>query len=118
MEKVTVSADALKEVLTALNGPAHYIRELQALRDPPFGSDNPINILCAEYNGAVDKHNDTAVHVARLTADFERECADTDRLLQTGIGWTPDRTRTDGGSLKVDELAEAMRAMMAPGSGG
>jgi hypothetical protein len=64
MEKVTVSADALRKVLTALNGPTHHIRELQALRNPHFGSDNPINILCSEYNAAVDEHNATAVHNA------------------------------------------------------
>lgn len=38
METVTVSAKALYQVLSALNGPGHHIRELQALRGgPPLG---------------------------------------------------------------------------------
>jgi hypothetical protein len=54
VERVTVSAYALKQVLTALNGPAHYIRELQATRGPLVGEDNPINILVNQYNAAVE----------------------------------------------------------------
>lgn len=57
MEKVTVSAEALRQVLMALNGPAHYIRELQVTRGPLVGDDNPINILVEEYNAAVKAHN-------------------------------------------------------------
>lgn len=53
MEKVTVSADALRQVLQALNGQGHYIRELQALRNGPFCGDNPINKLVDEYNTAL-----------------------------------------------------------------
>ena len=50
---VTVSRDALKQVLNALaNGPAHHIREMQATRLPAdMFPDNPINILIAEFNG-------------------------------------------------------------------
>lgn len=59
MEKVTVSATALRQVLNALNGPAHYIRELQVTRGPLIGDDNPINILCDEYNAAVEAYNDS-----------------------------------------------------------
>ena len=59
MEKVTVSASALREVLVALNGPSHYIRELQVTRDNGRGlfKDNPIDVLCSEFNAAVDAHN-------------------------------------------------------------
>ena len=58
MEKVTVSAAALRQVLNALNGPGHYIRELQVTRGPLIGDENPINILCDEYNSAVKAHNE------------------------------------------------------------
>ena len=51
MEKVTVSTDALRQVLQALNGPGHYIRELQVTRDFP---GNPINTLIKEFNAAVE----------------------------------------------------------------
>ena len=47
--KIPVDADALRQVLNALNGPGHYIRELQATRNLP-GSTNPINTLIDDYN--------------------------------------------------------------------
>lgn len=53
MRTVTVNAAALRQVLMALNGPAHYIRELQVTRNLP-GSDNPINILTDEFNAAIN----------------------------------------------------------------
>ena len=49
--KVTVSADSLRQVLVALNGPGHYIRELQVTRGPLF--DNPIDKLIQEFNEQV-----------------------------------------------------------------
>ena len=53
MKTVTVNADALRQVLEALNGPGHLIRELQYTRGPLVGHDNPINILVKEFNQAV-----------------------------------------------------------------
>jgi hypothetical protein len=47
-QKVTVSAKALRQVLQALVGPGHYIRELQVTRGPLF--NNPIDTLIEEYN--------------------------------------------------------------------
>lgn len=56
MDKVTVSADALRQVLLALNGPGHYIRELQVTRAregrESLFPDNPIDILVREYKEA------------------------------------------------------------------
>ncbi len=68
MEKVTVSAAALRQVLNALNGPSHYIRELQVTRGPLIGDDNPINILCEEYNAAVKAYNEAQKVCAGGTA--------------------------------------------------
>ena len=59
METVTVNAYALRELLVALNGPAHLIRELQALRGPLVGENNPINILTAEFNAAVAAYKES-----------------------------------------------------------
>ena len=56
MKKITVSADALRTVLQALNGPGHYIRELQAIRNLP-GDASPIDTLIDEYNAAANTHN-------------------------------------------------------------
>lgn len=56
MDTVTVNAKALREVLLALVGPAHHIRELQATRGLP-GYENPIDTLIREFNEAVDAHN-------------------------------------------------------------
>lgn len=53
---ITVDADALHQVLQALMGPAHHIRELQATRGLPqvFGDEhaNPIDTLVANYKAA------------------------------------------------------------------
>jgi hypothetical protein len=46
---------------------------------------------------------------ADLRADFERECADTDKLL-AALGWKPENCRTDGGSLKLGMILEALEA--------
>lgn len=46
---------------------------------------------------------------ADLRADFERECADTDKLL-TALGLSPEHCRTDGGSLKLGMILEALEA--------
>lgn len=47
-KKISVDADALYRVLNALNGPGHYIRELQVTRGPLF--ENPIDKLITQYN--------------------------------------------------------------------
>jgi hypothetical protein len=60
--KVSVTASALREVLVALNGPPHLIRELQVLTNPDLFPDNPITILTAEFNAFVvaqEKTDDT-----------------------------------------------------------
>ena len=74
METVTVSAIALRSVLNGLNGAPHEIRELQATRGPLVGDDNPINILCAEYNAAVEAHNDNFRPRGRVMAQKCNEC--------------------------------------------
>lgn len=51
--KVPVSAEALREVLVALNGPPHLVRELQVLRNPELFPDNPITTLTSEFNAFV-----------------------------------------------------------------
>jgi hypothetical protein len=60
MDKVTVDAGALRQVLQALTGPGHLIRELQVTRGMPGSdpSDNPIDQLTIEFNAAVEKHNE------------------------------------------------------------
>ena len=37
--------------------PKNKPTELQATRVPLVGKDNPINILIAEYNASIEKHN-------------------------------------------------------------
>lgn len=55
MKTVTVDADALRQVLQALNGPGHLISELQvtrAMHQKGLIDDNPIEVLIAQYNAA------------------------------------------------------------------
>lgn len=54
MKTVTVNAKALRDLLAAIIGPGHLIRELQTTRGQ---QDNPINLLIAEYNAATEKFN-------------------------------------------------------------
>ena len=61
MRKVTVSADALHQLLTALNGPDYLIRELQAIRTLGSG---PIDTLIKEYNAALTAYTRTHGHSA------------------------------------------------------
>ena len=60
----TVDAEALCQVLLALNGPGHLIRELQATRDkPPILTGNPIDTLLTQYNAQVEAYKDgTTAH--------------------------------------------------------
>ena len=64
MKTVTVNAIALRELLIAVNGGAHQIRELQSTRGPLAGIENPIDILVDEFNQAVAKHNAEVLGVA------------------------------------------------------
>ena len=50
MSKVTVDREALREVLQALTGEPHYIRELQATIGLP---DSPIAKLIDDFNASV-----------------------------------------------------------------
>ena len=56
---VPVNAEALREVLVALNGPGHLIRELQATR-APYLPPNPINTLISDFNAWVDAQTEAA----------------------------------------------------------
>lgn len=54
MKKIFVDSTALRRILTALVGPPHHIRELQATRDrPPILIGNPIDALIKEYDTQV-----------------------------------------------------------------
>jgi hypothetical protein len=59
--KFLVSANALQEVLEALNGPGYLIRELQFTRSLP---GNAINTLIEQYNEQVtaQQHPQGATH--------------------------------------------------------
>lgn len=62
MDKVEVSATALRQLLQALLGPAHLIRELMVIRDlaaKGLADPDPITILVNEYNAAAEAYNIT-----------------------------------------------------------
>ena len=80
MDTVTVSKKALEQLLCAVNGPAHYVRELQATRNLP-GADttNPINILINEFNSnnADDlktKRNRLIDEAAKVAQQYAQSC--------------------------------------------
>lgn len=52
---VTVDGQALRQVLVALVGQPHHIRELQATRSlHKLGYPNPIDVLIEQFNAAVE----------------------------------------------------------------
>lgn len=53
---ITVDAEALRQVLQALIGPPHHIRELQVLSKLP---DSPITTLVEAYNEWCSKQEDS-----------------------------------------------------------
>lgn len=55
MDKVTVSADALRQVLSAFQGPMHYVTELWAINKPYI--DNPVTKLINEFNEQAKAHD-------------------------------------------------------------
>ena len=60
--KLLIDAEALRDVLQALNGPDHYIRELQFTRGGAMNGlcdDNPIDILIKQYNEWVESRDAT-----------------------------------------------------------
>lgn len=59
---VTVNAKALQQVLNALVGPGHYIRELQVTRGPLF--DNPIDLLIEQFNAQAPSKPKDCPHAA------------------------------------------------------
>lgn len=76
---ISVDADSLRRILLALNGPGHYIRELQATRGPLFS--NPIDKLAAQYDQwAVSRNHDLAATTATADTPIDLEGL-TDRLL-------------------------------------
>lgn len=57
MKTVTVDANALRQVLQAILGPDHYIRELKVIHNlyqklPGNLADNPLGLLIQQYNEA------------------------------------------------------------------
>lgn len=73
MLKITVDARALEELLRAVIGPPHYIRELQAARGLP--GNNCIDQLQREFNAALNASQEpeaeTDVRKIMLSVDME-----------------------------------------------
>lgn len=58
-DTITVNAAALRQVLQALTGPPHLIRELQVTRGILF-HNNPIDQLVREFNEEMDRRAQNA----------------------------------------------------------
>ena len=78
MKTVTVDAKALRELLNALNGPAHFLGELQVTRSlHKLGHPNPIETLVEEFNAQVQAHNEgksVGIHDAAFEAVRKKLC--------------------------------------------
>lgn len=59
-QMVNVDAAALRQVLEALTGPAHHIRELQMTRSvAALSGDDPIQTLIDDFNAGIKTLNAT-----------------------------------------------------------
>lgn len=60
-EKVAVNAAALRQILEAINGPEHILREMKVLRGSSIsqltGHRSPIDIVIEDFNAAIDQRN-------------------------------------------------------------
>lgn len=72
---VSVPAEALRQVIGALIGPPHYIRELQVIRNLP-GADDPISQLITAYNAWVDEYNRANGFTNEPSNQGEQQCED------------------------------------------
>nr|WP_319566274.1 hypothetical protein [uncultured Rhodoferax sp.] len=108
MNTVTVSAPALRELLEALSGPGHLIRELQMLSGPLVGKDNPINILVDQYNAAIEAkpHSDDEA-VDRFAEAMKAKLASARAKGRSGWG-DPDR-------CTVEHLSDLLHGHVANG---
>lgn len=68
---VPVSLDALHQLLQALNGAPHYIREIQATRNLP-GVKNPINVLIDDFNRWADEQEKASQNPAPECESYQR----------------------------------------------
>lgn len=80
MTKVLVDAVALREILVALNGPSHLIRELQALMSNGelsisalTGTVNPIDKITEEFNAAVQAMNEQGDPVEKAREALKKD---------------------------------------------
>ena len=70
---VSVPAKALAQVINALIGPPHYIRELQVIHGLP-GGDDPISQLITAYNAWVDEYS--RANGLEPSSQGEQQCED------------------------------------------
>jgi len=88
MEKVEVNREALRQVLKALMGPGHLIRELLVIHDLGCKgligdhSSNPIGTLITEYNQQVEVHNCAQGEKDARKAENECRKEEGEALLQ------------------------------------
>lgn len=90
---VTVDGQALRQVLVALVGQPHHIRELQATRSlHKLGYPNPIDILIEQFNAAVGPQAPKPSPAAQgdaLTQAARDVLAERQRQI-SAEGWTPE----------------------------
>jgi len=107
MPEFTVDAEALGEVLTALNGKDYLIRELQVTRGPLF--NNPIDKLTEQYNEQAAKHNQALKEPASIDSAYSQK--DYEKLINPFGGLNQPFSA-------VEQLAELLRGLQVDPIGG
>ena len=80
-ETITVNRAALRQLMNAITGPSHYIRELQYSRgiSELTGVPNPIDTLLADLN---DEREEPPAYTDDLELRYAEACEERDHLRQ------------------------------------
>lgn len=50
---LSIGEPALRELLNAIQGPSHLIREIEVTRKFDMGNTNPLNVVCEDFNDSM-----------------------------------------------------------------
>jgi len=117
-ERIEVDAKALRQLLAALNGQPHEIRELMVLRDAPaiVCNDDPITTLTTELNTWAA--TPTPLADAAAIAEREAHVSELERIAHELRTYNPAADEYKGKHIhkvwarKLDAVAEKTRAQI------
>lgn len=118
METVTLKAQDIQELLKALTGPGHYIREIQATMSLPGG--NCLTRLIEEYNSQVRAYEQSLQNApgepGKLSCSYPVIRLRTSTLVPGALDWAI--ARIQGITNEFGEYSDEFFDNLPPGSDG